>query len=156
MLVTGTFLKSERGLGCNERSLSEFCGAPLERLRQLLHAPPEFLELLPVVLCGRPHPLVQHLAAKLWGRTPRIGDLSEGFCGSYRLHLTARRRAAIKRQWLTPSGRISPVVVSYPPLAGRRGEPAFLGIGSLGFARGHARARANATSHRKFRQEGLL
>lgn len=61
-----------------------------ERLRQLLHAPPEFLDLLPVAAyaCDAAGRILwfNTLAAKLWGRTPRIGDLSERFCGSYRLY----------------------------------------------------------------------
>jgi PAS domain S-box-containing protein len=55
----------------------------------LLHAPPEFIELLPVAAyaCDAHGRVLwfNRRAAQLWGRAPRVGDDSELFCGSYRL-----------------------------------------------------------------------
>jgi PAS domain S-box-containing protein len=63
-------------------------------LHQLLEAPPEFIELLPVAAYACDafgHVLwFNRFAAELWGRAPRIGDDGERFCGSYRLHFDGR------------------------------------------------------------------
>lgn len=60
----------------------------------LLHAPAEFAELLPVAAyaCDADGRILwfNSLAARLWGRAPRIGDVTERFCGSYRLHFNGR------------------------------------------------------------------
>lgn len=63
-------------------------------LRRFLDAPPEFIELLPVAAyaCDAVGRVLwfNRLAAALWGRSPRIGDLTERFCGSYRLFFAGR------------------------------------------------------------------
>lgn len=55
----------------------------------LLHAPPYFVEMLPVAIyaCDASGRLrwFNSRAAELWGREPRIGDDSELFCGSFKL-----------------------------------------------------------------------
>jgi PAS domain S-box-containing protein len=61
---------------------------PFARGASVLDAPPDFLEMLPVAICacdatGRIL-WFNSRAAELWGRSPRIGDDSETFCGSYR------------------------------------------------------------------------
>lgn len=67
---------------------------PDASLRQLLTAPASFIELLPVAAyaCDSQGRVLwfNRLAAKLWGRSPRIGDLTELFCGSYRLFFAGR------------------------------------------------------------------
>jgi PAS domain S-box-containing protein len=60
-----------------------------------LDLPHRFIELLPVAIyaCDASGRVVwfNKLAADLWGRTPRIGDDSELFCGSHRLWLGGRQ-----------------------------------------------------------------
>ena len=82
--------------------MNEMC-APLPAdsgpapLRSLLDAPPEFVELLPVAAyaCDRDGRVLwfNSLAERLWGRAPRLGDLTERFCGSYRLFFGGREIA---------------------------------------------------------------
>jgi len=63
---------------------------PPGSLGNILHAPSAFAELLPVAAyaCDQDGRLLwfNRLAEQLWGRTPRLRDRSELFCGSYRLH----------------------------------------------------------------------
>lgn len=63
-------------------------------LFELLSSPPEFIELLPVAAyaCDRDGRVLwfNRLAERLWGRAPRIGDPTDRFCGSYRLHFGGR------------------------------------------------------------------
>jgi PAS domain-containing protein len=65
-----------------------------DQLLKLLAAPPEFMELLPVAAyaCDGDGRVLwfNRLAERLWGRAPRIGDPTERFCGSYRLHFDGR------------------------------------------------------------------
>lgn len=53
-----------------------------------LDVPPDFLEKLPVAIyaCDAAGRILwfNSRAAELWGRTPRIADDAETFCGSYR------------------------------------------------------------------------
>ncbi len=69
-------------------------GLQAGQLFELLSAPPEFIELLPVAAyaCDRDGRVLwfNRLAERLWGRAPRIGDLTDRFCGSYRLHFGGR------------------------------------------------------------------
>jgi PAS domain S-box-containing protein len=63
-------------------------------LHRILDAPPEFVELLPLAayacdVAGRVL-WFNRLASELWGRSPRIGDDTERFCGSYRLFFDGR------------------------------------------------------------------
>jgi PAS domain S-box-containing protein len=57
---------------------------------RVLDAPPRFLELLPIAIyaCDADGRIrwFNRRAATLWGRTPRIGDDEERFCGSYKLY----------------------------------------------------------------------
>jgi PAS domain-containing protein len=57
----------------------------------LLEAPPHFLEMLPTAIyaCDAEGRIrwFNRRAVQLWGRTPRIGDDCELYCGSYRLYL---------------------------------------------------------------------
>ncbi len=78
--------------------MNEMC-APLSNsgpasLRSLLDAPLELVELLPIAAyaCDRDGRVLwfNSLAEQLWGRAPRIGDLTERFCGSYRLFFEGR------------------------------------------------------------------
>ena len=60
----------------------------------LLRAPPEFVEFPPVAAyaCDREGRVLwfNRLAEHLWGRAPRIGDLTELFCGSFRVYIAGR------------------------------------------------------------------
>jgi PAS domain S-box-containing protein len=60
----------------------------------LLDAPPAFLEMLPVAIyaCDADGRLLWHnsRAVDLWGRTPRLADDSELFCGSFKLFFDGR------------------------------------------------------------------
>jgi PAS domain S-box-containing protein len=71
--------------------------ARFARTATTLQASPEFLELLPLAIyaCDAKGRLLwfNARAAELWGRTPLIGDDSERFCGSYRLHFAGRQIA---------------------------------------------------------------
>ncbi|HET7411449.1 MAG TPA: PAS domain S-box protein, partial [Pararhizobium sp.] len=55
-----------------------------------LEVPREFLELIPVAvyICDRDGLILQYnrRAAELWGRSPKLSDTTERFCGSYRLY----------------------------------------------------------------------
>ncbi|QXX76300.1 PAS domain S-box protein [Methylovirgula sp. HY1] len=57
-----------------------------------LMLPEHLFDLLPagVCVCDRIGRIIRYneAAVKLWGRTPRLGELAERFCGSYRLHTT--------------------------------------------------------------------
>jgi PAS domain S-box-containing protein len=68
---------------------------PAPDFRSLLHAPAEFVELLPVAAyaCDREGRVLwfNRLAEQLWGRAPRIGDLTDRFCGSYGLYFDGRK-----------------------------------------------------------------
>lgn len=61
----------------------------------LLKKPCSFIELLPVAIyaCDAAGRILwfNQRAAELWGRAPRIGDDSELFCGSHKLHLGGRQ-----------------------------------------------------------------
>jgi PAS domain S-box-containing protein len=61
----------------------------------ILAAPPTWIDLLPIAAyaCDASGSLrwFNNRAVQLWGRTPRIGDSSERFCGSYRLYDLAGR-----------------------------------------------------------------
>jgi PAS domain S-box-containing protein len=56
----------------------------------ILVSPPAFLDLLPIAAyaCDATGRLrwFNRRAAELWGRSPRIGDATERFCGSYKLY----------------------------------------------------------------------
>jgi PAS domain S-box-containing protein len=69
-------------------------GSRPEDLIQLLRAPPAFVELLPLAAyaCDAEGRVLwfNSKAAALWGRSPRTGDLTERFCGSYRLFFAGR------------------------------------------------------------------
>jgi PAS domain S-box-containing protein len=58
--------------------------------RHLVDSPDRLLDLLPagVYVCDRDGAIVRwnQRATELWGRTPKLGDPSERFCGSYLLH----------------------------------------------------------------------
>jgi hypothetical protein len=60
------------------------------KIRQLLDAPPDFIELLPLAAysCDASGRVLwfNRRAVALWGREPRLGDDTELFCGSYKLH----------------------------------------------------------------------
>jgi PAS domain S-box-containing protein len=63
-------------------------------MRELLDAPPEFVDLLPVAAyaCDASGRVLwfNYRAEALWGRAPRLDDDSELFCGSYRPFFDAR------------------------------------------------------------------
>src|SRR5688500_12296319 len=65
-----------------------------EPLVGLLDAPPALLEMLPVAIyaCDADGRLLWHnsRAVDLWGRTPRLADDSELFCGSFKLFFDGR------------------------------------------------------------------
>jgi PAS domain S-box-containing protein len=67
----------------------------LSALRQSLQAWDGLLELLPVAvyICDANGVVVQYnrRATELWGRTPKVGDTCERFCGAYKLHLNGRQ-----------------------------------------------------------------
>jgi PAS domain S-box-containing protein len=69
-------------------------GAATGQLRNLLGAPPEFVELLPTAAyaCDREGRILwfNRLAEHLWGRAPRVGDLTDRFCGSYQVYIDGR------------------------------------------------------------------
>jgi PAS domain S-box-containing protein len=58
--------------------------------QHMVDSPDRLLDLLPVAVyvCDRDGAIVRwnHRATELWGRTPKPGDPSERFCGSYLLH----------------------------------------------------------------------
>ncbi len=60
-----------------------------------LRAPPEFLELLPLAIyaCAPDGRLLwfNRRACELWGRTPRLDDPSELYCGSFKVFLDDRQ-----------------------------------------------------------------
>jgi PAS domain S-box-containing protein len=64
------------------------------RTAAALQASPEFLEKLPLAIyaCDAAGRLLWHnaRATELWGRTPRLGDDTERFCGSYKLSFGGR------------------------------------------------------------------
>jgi PAS domain S-box-containing protein len=64
-------------------------------LGKLLDAPPEFIDLLPIAAyaCDALGRVLwfNRLAVSLWGRTPRVGDDTELFCGSYKLYFGGRQ-----------------------------------------------------------------
>jgi PAS domain-containing protein len=66
-------------------------GYPLGSWRQ---PPSDFLEQLPIAIyaCDARGQMLwfNEKAAELWGRTPRIGDDSELYCGSYKLYFDGR------------------------------------------------------------------
>jgi PAS domain S-box-containing protein len=68
--------------------------ARFARTAAALQASPEFLEKLPLAIyaCDADGRLLWYnaRAAELWGRTPRVGDASERFCGSYKLWFGGR------------------------------------------------------------------
>ena len=76
------------------RTLSEAKGvvhSPPEVLEpHLLDLPDAVLDLLPVAVyvCGRDGQIVRYNreAAQLWGRSPKLGDPAERFCGSHRMY----------------------------------------------------------------------
>lgn len=61
----------------------------------MLEASPEIFEMLPVAAyaCDAAGRVLwfNRRAAELWGRSPRIGDDTERFCGSYRLYFGGRQ-----------------------------------------------------------------
>jgi PAS domain S-box-containing protein len=61
----------------------------------LLDAPPDFLEMLPVAIyaCDAQGRIrwFNRRAVEIWGRTPRIADDSEKFCGSHRLYFDGQQ-----------------------------------------------------------------
>jgi PAS domain S-box-containing protein len=65
------------------------------KIRQLLDAPPDFIELLPLAAyaCDASGRVLwfNRRAVALWGREPRLGDDTELFCGSYKLHFDGRQ-----------------------------------------------------------------
>jgi PAS domain S-box-containing protein len=68
---------------------------PVAQIAVILQAPPEFLETVPLAVyaCDRDGRILwfNSRAVELWGRTPRIGDDAEKYCGSYRLFLGGRQ-----------------------------------------------------------------
>src|SRR5437879_917631 len=79
---------------------SAFMGGPVDQLEsttpwpvlldeRVLDLPGHFLDLLPVgvCVCDRAGSVIRYnrAAAELWGRSPRTGDPTPRFCGSYRL-----------------------------------------------------------------------
>src|SRR5689334_21837043 len=68
--------------------------ARFARTAAALEVSPEFLERLPLAIyaCDADGRLLWHnaRAAELWGRTPRIGDDTERYCGSYKLYFGGR------------------------------------------------------------------
>lgn len=73
---------------------SPFFAAQALSPHHLLHASPEFIELLPVAAyaCDGAGRVLwfNRLAVDLWGRAPRVGDDTERFCGSYKLYFGGR------------------------------------------------------------------
>jgi PAS domain S-box-containing protein len=61
----------------------------------LLYAPSEFIEMLPVAAyaCDADGRVLwfNRRAEALWGRAPRVGDDTELFCGSYKVHFDGRQ-----------------------------------------------------------------
>src|SRR5690349_4931591 len=59
--------------------------------------PPEFLEALPLAIyaCSADGRVLwfNTRASQLWGRSPRVGDPSELYCGSYRVYFNNRQIA---------------------------------------------------------------
>jgi PAS domain S-box-containing protein len=84
-------------------SMDELAVAPdpelarFARAAAALQASPAFLETLPLAIyaCDADGRLLwfNAQACRLWGRTPRIGDDSERFCGSYKLYFGGREIA---------------------------------------------------------------
>jgi PAS domain S-box-containing protein len=68
--------------------------ARFARTAGALQASPEFLEKLPLAIyaCDADGRLLwfNSRAARLWGRTPRLGDPTERFCGSHKLYFDGR------------------------------------------------------------------
>ena len=68
--------------------------ARFARTAGALQASPEFLEKLPLAIyaCDADGHLLwfNTRAARLWGRTPRLGDPTERFCGSHKLYFDGR------------------------------------------------------------------
>jgi PAS domain S-box-containing protein len=79
---------------CEEAAHGILPGRP-DGLQQLLEAAPQFVELLPIAAyaCDGFGRVLwfNRLAAALWGRSPRIGDDTERFCGSYKLYFGGRQ-----------------------------------------------------------------
>ena len=69
--------------------------AQLGRSASALRMCPDFIEKLPVAIyaCDRQGRILwfNARAVALWGRTPRIGDDTERFCGSYKLQFRGRQ-----------------------------------------------------------------
>jgi PAS domain S-box-containing protein len=65
-----------------------------ERIAEILAVPPTFVEFLPLAAyaCDERGRIVwfNRGAATLWGRSPRLGDDTELFCGSYKLSFGGR------------------------------------------------------------------
>jgi len=72
------------------RSLDSAIIGTVEDQAGVLLAPPAFLDLLPIAVyaceAGGRLRWFNRRAADLWGRSPRIGDDTERFCGSYKLY----------------------------------------------------------------------
>ena len=70
------------GLGCGAARLDE---------------PPEILESMPMAIyaCDAQGRLLwfNNRAVQIWGRTPRLGDDSEKYCGSFKFHVNGRQVA---------------------------------------------------------------
>jgi PAS domain S-box-containing protein len=72
----------------------QLCSTAAFASRQTLSSPPDLIDLLPVAIyaCDAQGRVLwfNGLAVELWGRAPRIGDDTELFCGSYKLHFNGR------------------------------------------------------------------
>ncbi len=72
----------------------EWGAVPFSRAGTALEVPPDFIECLPIAIyaCDANGRVLwfNRRAIDIWGRTPRIGDDSERYCGSYRLYLGGR------------------------------------------------------------------
>jgi len=71
-------------------SLSRAISGAAGDVEAILVSPPAYLDLLPIAVyaceaTGRVR-WFNRRAAELWGRSPRIGDDTERFCGSYKLY----------------------------------------------------------------------
>jgi PAS domain S-box-containing protein len=71
-------------------SLSRAISGAAGEVEAILVSPPAYLDLLPIAVyaceaTGRVR-WFNRRAAELWGRSPRIGDDTERFCGSYKLY----------------------------------------------------------------------
>src|SRR5882757_6893122 len=101
-------------------SLADHLGAPLVAEgvldQHMVSLPERLLDQLPtaVYVCDRDGAILgwNRRAAELWGRTPKLGDPSERFCGSHLLYrLDAVRCRMRHARWPMPCGRAYPSAI---------------------------------------------